>query len=45
MLHKASLQLARESDAADYIFSMASELATIDAEDLKSRLGELRRFL
>jgi hypothetical protein len=26
-------------------FLMPAELATIDAEDLKSRLSELRRFL
>jgi hypothetical protein len=28
-----------------YIFTMATELAAVDAEDLKSRLSELRRFL
>jgi hypothetical protein len=38
-----SLDMTKENTAV--CFFMANELAAVDAEDLKLRLGELRRFL
>jgi hypothetical protein len=37
--------IARAFGGLNYVVSMPTEISTVDAEDLKSRIRDMRRFL